>query len=1249
MKHRKLGLAKGIALTAMMLTSGMAYSASDLPLIATLKTNIYGYQGPSNNFTIYLGSTSKGVEVYVETATSQQYIDVDPWTLGQDEEGSNAVVATAIPLSVSEKDDEVRIYGDLKSIDLIDAHGCYLSSFVLAGELPNLSVIDLSHNELKSIDLSAQANLASIDLTDNAFTDPSKMVIGTNHPGLLILSVGINDVCDPQLDLKNFPQLQYFSARNNYGITNVDPTGCPNLVSLVLEITNISSIDVTKNPLLDVLNLSQTRVTSVDLSKNTKLGEFYINHEGSFNNEDRYRVQSIDLTNNPLLQYLDLGGNALTSIDLSKNTDLRLLYLQKNQLSSIDVSKMSKLAVLNLSNNNFTYANLPIPQNGWDYYYYRSALPTALKYKVGEPIDFSSSVIRAPYKDAAGNTITPVTYAQAFTQPRAGDAQEIADTDYSFSNGVITFNKAFPDSVYVQFFCDVFPDWPLNSQTFMVKTPEDYDAPSAAFSFTPMPEMAGKTVSLSMGADVLTSMLTYPADVTIIANGEQTVLKGAVTGSGMPGSANVTFTLPSTTGEVVVALADGYSLSALGINGITLNAIDLSASEGLRNLKINNCNLLSINLQYNRALTNLDLSDNRISTIDLTGIRGDYEKYSLSTINLSNNRLVNLSAVSYATIKNLNLSGNRFSSFELKYYTGLQNLDLSNNRVAGTLDFSKVQQLQSANLEGNNITGLVFNTEEGALDSFKSLNVANNMLTFATLPQLSISDYVYAPQQKMSVLATASLINLSAQNIVKNGVGTTYVWKYADNNAVVPATEYSNNGGSTSFASTLVGKQVYCEMTNPLFGAFNSTPLTTSVVTVADKPTNLIATFTTLNSGTAQIGFAFYSEGDNAVYIDWRGDGTDLEPYLYEANAVYPSIYRTGTTFAGANVKVYAYENGSNIQTFAMMNTPLKDLDLSPMSLLQAVNVHGAKLTDGSIKLPSSPALSEIVLDGSSFEKESFAKYENVQSLNLAQSNYTEFDLTPYKNLRYVQFDKNKISNITIGNNRLAQLDLSSNNLKSINLEGAYVEELLLGDNQLTEINLAPVANTLRALVITGNRFTFTTLPDVSNMGAQFTTFQYGNQTPLEVKCYEMKIDLSSQATVNGVATDYYWFLGDYQSDVYYDYELEGFVGEYLEGPDDSDNPEYTIANGVTTFLYDQKRSVICAMINSQYPNLILYTAPTKLSTAGVNQLYGENDGLVDVITLTGVKVKSRVSADEAVKDLAPGIYIIGGKKVVVK
>lgn len=1222
-----------------------AQDAASMPVIMTIHTNIYNYQGPDNSFTIYLGSTEKDSEFYVEGPKTQEYVWVDPYSVGTDADGDKAAIATAVNLSVTEGNNTVTLRGDASKLDYIDLHGTYLSSVELSPELTNLSVIDLSHNELTAIDLSPFRNLGSIDLLDNSFTVPENMKIGTDHPYLNILSVGINEVIDPQLDLKNFPNLLYFSARNNYGLTEVDPTGCPHLISLVLEVTNISSLDVSKNPALDVLNISNTRILDIDLSANTALGELYASHEGSYN--DEYKITSIDLSKNANLQRLDLSGNSLKTIDVSNNPKLIMLYLQRNELRELDLSKNTRLASVNIARNYFNFATLPLPVEGWDYTYYQNDLPCYFKYKVGEPIDFSKEVIRAPYVDAAGNTITPATFAAVFVEPRLDNPYEL-DTDYyTFADGVITFTKPVDENVYVMFHCTAFDDWDLQSSLFKVKTPEDYDLPVQAFAFTPSEAMAGKEVGFKIAARPAYSEVNYPADITVRSGEWSQTFQGVITDGSVPAADNISFTLPAATAPVEVLVTDGFQPTALEMAGVTMSSIDLSQAEGLTFLSVTDAALPSVDLGFNYNLRSLDLSGNDLTTISFSGARGDYEKWNLSEVNLSHNRLRTISATVYDALKTLDLSYNNFSDFDFRYYTGLQNLDMSNNRLSGTVDMSTVAGIVSLNLADNNISGLTLTNWRAV----KTLDLSGNRLSFATLPLLSGDgiDYSYAPQQKLSILPAGAAINLSDQNVNGN---TTFVWKYADDGSEVAQDLFSLDGGVTRFGDSLLGKKLFCELTNPAFADFDDDPLVTTEITVMGRPENLVASFTTSRSGEASIGFQFNTPGSHSLYIDWFGDGSQFEEYISDSNGRIP--YSPGVTIAGKTAKVYTYGDPSEVSMLFLNNTPLSDFDATPMTKAEAFNIHNAGLSDGKIKIPASDQLYEIVFDGNNFETQTFFGYKGLRTLNLANNKYTSFDMSIYPSVMFAQLADNQIAQIKFGaNNSLYQIDLTNNKLEEINLYGLpELQELLLADNLFKTIDLTPVKAQLRALNLAGNYFTFATLPRYEDFDAsRFNTYFYANQQPITVECVDGMVNLSSQAKVGDVETVYRWFLGDKQSDVYYDDYYEEIIGEELEGPSMSDKPEFSVEDGVTSFYYTQKRRVICAMTNAALPNLILYTTPTEIDKAvsGVETVATDVDAAVDVFTLTGVRVMTGVSRAEAVENLPAGIYVIGREKVIVK
>ena len=142
------------------------------------------------------------------------------------------------------------------------------------------------------------------------------------------------------------------------------------------------------------------------------------------------------------------------------------------------------------------------------------------------------------------------------------------------------------------------------------------------------------------------------------------------------------------------------------------------------------------------------------------------------------------------------------------------------------------------------------------------------------------------------------------------------------------------------------------------------------------------------------------------------------------------------------------------------------------------------------------------------------------------------------------------------------------------------------------------------------------------------------------------KVDLSSQATVEGMPTKFDWYLGE----ISYDAENDIIIGEMLDGT--GDNPEFSVNNGVTSFHSTFDDTVRCLMTNPMYPNLTLYTNAVNVDQAGVENVVvdGEDTAVpVDVYTVAGVKIRSQVLPAEATAGLPSGIYIVGTKKVAVR
>ncbi len=62
-----------------------------------------------------------------------------------------------------------------------------------------------------------------------------------------------------------------------------------------------------------------------------------------------------------------------------------------------------------------------------------------------------------------------------------------------------------------------------------------------------------------------------------------------------------------------------------------------------------------------------------------------------------------------------------------------------------------------------------------------------------------------------------------------------------------------------------------------------------------------------------------------------------------------------------------------------------------------------------------------------------------------------------------------------------------------------------------------------------------------------------------------------------------------------------------------------------------------------------VFPANDRNAEAGVESIYTAEDGVVDVYNMQGVCLRRGIAADEAARGLPNGLYIIGGKKIMVK
>ncbi|MDE6270270.1 MAG: hypothetical protein K2M12_05375 [Muribaculaceae bacterium] len=1179
--------------SAMMWAAPASAQTAETPII-TFKTTLYDDMGTANAFHFSIGATTS---TYIDVDFGFGPVEVEVEQATFDGETS-AINATTIPGSVGE-DGTVKIYGDASLIDYLDLEGVYITDLDIAA-LTNLEILNLNHNQLRALDLSGFPKLQAAYLSDNPFgTSPLK--IGPDKPDLTILEMSNVGAVDQSLNISDYPALVVFDAYGTHDLRTLDPTGCPGLLRLSIDCTSVRSLDLSRNPELLILDIGETGITNIDLSHNTKLRELYCSSVGSWMTE--YKLESLDLSPLPELRRLMCQGNDFTTLDVSHNPLLTDLYCGYNNLPTLDISNNPDIYNLSIVNNVMDFTTMPLPRETFlEYVYYQRRMPVARSYPVGAEVDMSARVMRP------GAETWFALFARQRDESGAPVDVELPDDYYSFADGKVTLLKTSTDSLFMAFANSDFPEYDLQTTLFMVKDAADYGKDNVAVTLRTRPGQ--KQIAMSVGIQGATAESPRAFSVDF---GDGKPVSFSATTHGLPEAANASGAVKGT-GSMTIYIPEGYDMSALAIDGTALLTLNVDGAPCLTDLSVTNCQLPTVSLPWNRMLVNLDLSHNNLTKLDLTEGDAPNMKTSLRRVDVSYNQLTEFLPGFYQ-VTYADLSHNNLAEIDLSKASEMLELNLSDNSLT-EVDIKDLEAVQSLNLSGNDLSALIIPDYL----PLESLDLTLNRFPLSALPVDAAPAYSYAPQKPWQMPAEAPVANLKMQIPEgENATPTTFAWYKADGTPVSDEGIVETSPGLFLLKDTSLGG-VYCTFENPAWPDLaGDNVYRTTELTVAEMPTNVAATFVTKVDGIGELVLRGVND-NTTVYVDWEGNGA-LEQYV-----VGRALSRNNPmVYAGAEVKVYTYGTDPGLDVFSMAAGPLEYFDGEGLGNLIHLTVNGSGLTEDGFKLPEAPGLEELVLANSLLTDLDLAKkYPNLWMLNVSGNRLTSLDATPWQRLKVLYASQNQLTDVTLDNPLMWELDLTDNYLEGLDVSKVpAMEQLWLFVNKLKSLDVSMLGN-LRKLDISENCFNFATLPVVP---AGVSTYVYANQEPIEAQPVDGTVDLSGYG-----AETWKWFLDQ----PYYDEETGEVYGEQL-----FEGEEYTIADGVTTFLQDFT-NIMCVMQNPAFPKLLLYTFFMDVRVASINEIESEADadGRPAVIyDLQGRRVANPT----------PGLYIVNGRKVVLR
>ena len=734
----------------------------------------------------------------------------------------------------------------------------------------------------------------------------------------------------------------------------------------------------------------------------------------------------------------------------------------------------------------------------------------------------------------------------------------------------------------------------------------DYDANSVALTGTPVGD--GIVKIYGEGIVFLEANGKFNEDKTDIPN--------AITAIDVTKATDLVNLYVNTNKISSIDLSKNTKLAKFTISNNPLSALDVTANTELTRLEATNTLFTSIDLSNNTKLTYITFNDSKLESLDLTA------NSSISSIYLQNNALTNFIIGDNACPSLfINISGNKLATLDVTKATGL-----------GT----------QTNSRGKKVTGKLFaqnnNLTEIKHGEVGTMNISGNKFTLANILDVAkdVATLTSANQQPFAItekILVGETIDLSSFATVAEKA-TTFAWINKEDTLKADV-DYTVENGVFTFLTAQ--DSLYCAMTNDAVKYFTAkAPYTTTATqVVAPKELPLVVKFTApAEERTIELGL----KAAGKIKVDW-GDGNLKEE---EATGAYDGWDVPSTKFTGTpagEVKVYAegliyFEaitkavNNNGITAIDVTNaTELEDLevnsnnivsiDLSKNTALKSLNIATNDLT--SIDLSANTALTKVTMNDNKLTD--FKLANGVQTIYLSNNPLGTLDLSPYTTIKSLYALNCGLTSVNLGENNVAKCYFSLNNNKLTTIDASKQTELkngslLLLNNNLTEVKL-PAA--VKALNVTGNKFTLASLYALTNSSTITSLTAASMQDMVIADAINESIDLSAQATLGTKASTIKWFLKD--------------GTELAEGTD------YTVENGVYTFIKEQADSVYATLLNTEaLPKL---TTAIKTTLAKVTPVVANGINTVATGRKTGVVYNLKGQRIAAPRK---GLYIMDGK-----
>jgi hypothetical protein len=755
----------------------------------------------------------------------------------------------------------------------------------------------------------------------------------------------------------------------NEGIT--DFTGIEDFTALqVFYFTdnNVTTVDVSNLPNLRSVRAISCNLTSLDLTNNPLLDDLRI--------EDN-NITSIDLSNNPLLEILQMNGNQLTTLDLSNNPLIWRLRLYNNNITELDLSNNPALTQVQLQVNNLTALNI---QNGAN-----TNISTFDAYS-----NPNLTCIRVD--DAAYSTTnwTNIDAASTFSDTYC-NYTAIPDANFEAALEALGYDDISGDGQVPTALIETVTNLDIRNQSISDLTGiEDFEA----LDTLACSNNALTTLDISANENMMivdASMNT----ITSVNTGNNTILQflllqfNDIISVDFSGNSNLQLIELSDNPITTLDVSQNLNLIGLFARNTPLNTIDVSQNTALIELKISGINATNINLSNNTALEEIIIKNcPNLAYLNLK----NGSNTSITAIEIGNNPNLVCVAVDDTTYSTTNWTqaNGMFSYTDTSCFTNYTQIpDIQFETALDILGYDDISgdgQVPTALISG--ITNLDVSlsgvTDLTGIEDFTSLEVLD--VSFSSIVDLDLSGNTTIQELycQSAVNNSLNVSNMSALRIL-HCYEAAFSTIDLSNSLALEELQVFHSNLSTLDVSTNTGlKKLYMYEDGVtsinLNGATGLEELYVYRTDIADLD---LSTNTSLKIVEAYEGSVatINTNGANALeelYV-YRNDLTNLD---VSSNTALTMLYCYEQNLATLNTS-----GASALTELLTYSTLIETLDLSTNTALESLNVASTNLTSLNIQNGNNTAIT--IFEGR-FNNDLFCIL--VDDANYSTTNWTNID-----------------------------------------------------------------------------------------------------------------------------------------------------------------------------------------------------------------------------------------------------------------